>query len=157
MGCNVLVDHTGKLIEDVGYFWGHAEHRHKIAHDYLIVNYVYTSGKHYPLEFYRYRWTGTECFHRDAKQHLGMGDCQLRNGQGQTRHLYMVFLAYSALIRQMQQSRARAWALERLTTIGQACMAVLRESFSQTLSWAFDRIEQDRWDFELVKIHLSLP
>ena len=305
---NVLIDHTGKLIEDVGYFWDHAEHRHKIAHDYLIINYVCTSGKHYPLEFYRfvkrqacdeqgiefrdhnvlfrqlidwvigndipgdltfdswfthkdnlnhihayrrayvgdlkfnrkllyqgqeikaeafacqipiadrkklvagdhrqwyftkslripgvdhrvrivilwdkktdkkarkilvtnrtqwevirilrvyrYRWTGTECFHRDGKQHLGMGDCQLRNGQGQTRHLYMVFLAYSVLIRQMQQSRARAWALERLTTIGQACMAVLRESLSQTLSWAFERIEQDRWDFERVKIHLSLP
>ena len=305
---NVLVDHTGKLIEDVGYFWDHAEQRNKIAHDYLIVNYVCTSGKHYPLEFYRfvkrqsceeqeiefrdhnvlfrqlidwvigndvpgdftfdswfthkenlnhihghqrayvgdlklnrkllyrgnqikaealaseipaadrqmvtvggarqwyftrslripgvdhkvrivilwhkktdkearkvlvtnrtqwevtrilrvyrYRWTGTECFHRDGKQHLGMGDCQLRNGQGQTRHLYMVFLAYSVLIRQMPQSRSRAWALERLTTIGQACMAVLRESLSQTLSWALERVEQDRWDFELVKIHLSLP
>jgi hypothetical protein len=30
---NVLVDHTGKLIEDVGYFWDHAEQRYKIAHD----------------------------------------------------------------------------------------------------------------------------
>jgi SRSO17 transposase len=35
---NTLVDHTGKLIEDVGYYWDHAEQRHKIAHDYLIVN-----------------------------------------------------------------------------------------------------------------------
>jgi hypothetical protein len=51
---NVLVDHDGKLIEDVGYFWDHAEERYKIAHDYLIVNYVCTSGKHYPLEFYRF-------------------------------------------------------------------------------------------------------
>ncbi|MFC1765164.1 IS701 family transposase [Planctomycetota bacterium] len=306
---NVLIDHTGKLIEDVGYFWDHAEQRHKIAHDYLIVNYVCTSGKHYPLEFYRfvkrdacewqeiefrdhnvlfrqlvdwiigndipgdftfdswfthkdnlnhinaykgrayvgdlklnrkllykgaeikaealaseipvadrkvvkvgdkkqwyftktlripgvdhkvrivflwhkktdskvrkalitnrtqwevtrilrvyrYRWTGTECFHRDGKQHLGMGDCQLRNGQGQTRHLYMVFLAYSVLIRHMQQSRPRAWAQERLMTIGQACTAVLRESLSQTIAWVMDRVEQDRWDFKKVKIHLALP
>lgn len=30
---NTLVDHTGKLIEDVGYYWDHAEQRHKIAHD----------------------------------------------------------------------------------------------------------------------------
>jgi hypothetical protein len=305
---NVLVDHAGKLIEDVGYFWDHAEQRHKIAHDYLIVNYVCTSGKHYPLEFYRfikreaceaqeiefrdhnvlfrqlidwaigndipgdftfdswfthkdnlnhineykrayvgdlklnrkllykgdeikaedlaseipvadrkkvkvgnkqqwyftktlripgvdhkvrivflwqkktdnkvrkalitnrtqwevtrilrvyrYRWTGTECFHRDGKQHLGMGDCQLRNGQGQTRHLYMVFLAYSVLIRHMRQSRSREWALERLTTIGQACTAVLRESLSQTIEWVLDRIEQDCWDFKKVKVHLALP
>jgi len=282
---NVLVDHTGKLIEDVGYFWDHAEQRYKIAHDYLIINYVISSQKHYPLEFYpfvkrqqceqqgiefrdhnvlfrqlvdwtvaneiigdftfdswfthkdnlnhihslgcnyvgalpftrkllvagrqikaedfaaqivpadrkkvyingsrqwsftksvripgvahkvrlvilwakrkdeqaqkilvtnrtnwevtrilrvyRYRWTGTECFHRDGKQHLGMGDCQLRSSQGQTRHLYMVFLAYSVLMRQLRQGRSHAWALERLTTIGEACMAVLRQTLSDTLA-----------------------
>jgi hypothetical protein len=52
---NTLVDHEGKLIEDVGYFWDHAEERHKIAHDYLIANYVCPSGKHYALEFRRFR------------------------------------------------------------------------------------------------------
>jgi hypothetical protein len=305
---NVLVDHTGKLIQDVGDFWDHAEQRYKIAHDYLILNYVCSSGKHYPLEFYRfvkrescesqgiefrdhnvlfrqwvdwavenevlgdftfdswfthkdnlnhihalgrnyvgdlkfnrklfvagreikaeqfaaqiapadrkevhvsgsrqwsftkslripgvdhkvrlvilwdkrkdknarkilvtnrtpwevtrilrvyrYRWTGTECFHRDGKQQLGMGDCQLRSGQGQTRHLYMVFLAYSVLMRQLRQGRSRAWALERLTTIGEVCMAVLRETLRDTLAWAIERIEQGRWDFQRIKVHLALP
>ena len=304
---NVLVDHDGKLIEDAGYFWDHAEQRHKIAHDYLIINYVCTSGKHYPLEFYRftkkdqceqrgiefcdhnvlfrqlvdwsianeipgdftfdswfthkdnlnhinglkrtyvgdlkfnrkivfkgkelkvqdlasqinpkdrklvkigksrqwyftvsvripgvnhkvrivllwqkhndvkarkalvtnrtawevtrilrvyrYRWTGTECFHRDGKQHLGMGECQLRSGRGQTRHMYMVFLAYSILMSQLKQSHARAWALERLTTIGQACRAVLKESLSQTLEWVIERAEVDGWSFQKIKIHLAL-
>ncbi len=43
---------------------------------------------------YRQRWTGTETFHRDGKQELGMGDCQLRDGQGQTRHMHLVMLAY---------------------------------------------------------------
>ena len=43
---NTLVDHTGKLIEDVGYYWDHTEQRHKIAHDYLIVNYLCPSGQH---------------------------------------------------------------------------------------------------------------
>jgi hypothetical protein len=52
---NTLVDHSGKLIEDVGYFWDHAEQRHKIAHDYLIANYVCPSGKHYALNFRRFR------------------------------------------------------------------------------------------------------
>jgi hypothetical protein len=304
---NVLIDHTGKLIEDAGYFWDHAEERYKIAHDYLIVNYVCTSGKHYPLEFrrfvkreeclrrkiafrdhneffrelvdwvvaeqipgdfafdswfthaanlnhihghkrgyvgdlkfnrkvlfagqtlkaeelaarikpeirkpvqigedrqwyftkriripdvdhpvrivilwagrndtkarkilvtnrtywevsrivrvYRRRWRGTECFHRDGKQHLGMGDCQLRDGQGQTRHLYMVFLAHSVLMRHMRRGRACAWALERLTTIGQACLAVLRQTVSQTLTWAIERIQSDGWSSERVKAHLAL-
>ena len=304
---NVLVDHHGKLIEDVGYFWDHAEQRYKIAHDYLIANYVCTSGKHYPLEFrrfvkrdrcegrgvafrdhnvlfrelidwahkshipgdftfdswfthaanlnhihqrdrgyvgdlkfnrkvifrgqmitaeelasligpedrklvtlgdhrqwyftksiripnvdhpvriailwerwnsarprkilvsnrtrweisrilrvYRCRWRGTECFHRDGKQHLGMGDCRLRNGQGQTRHLYMVFLAHSVLMRQLRQGRARDWALERLTTIGQACTAVLRETLGQTISWVIDRVEKG-WDYRRIKTQFALP
>lgn len=51
---NTLIDHSGKYIEDVGYFWDHAEQRSKIAHDYIIANYVCTSNKHYPLEFYRF-------------------------------------------------------------------------------------------------------
>jgi hypothetical protein len=304
---NVLVDHDGKLIEDVGWFWDHAEGRYKVAHDYLIVNYVCTSGKHYPLEFrrfvkrgqceatkapfrdhnvllrelvdwvvdrdipgdfafdswftcadnlnhvhaagrayvgdlklnrkvqfmgrtlkaegvaglippadrkrvrvgdktqwyftrtvridgvdhpvrlvvlwerhnsaaprkvlvtnrtgwevtrvvrvYRHRWTGTECFHRDGKQNLGMGDCQLRNGQGQTRHLYMVFLAHSVLMRQLRQGRASAWALERLTTIGQACRAVMRQTFAQTIDWVIQRLQVDQWSCERIKCHLAL-
>lgn len=52
---DVLVDHDGKFIEDVGWFWDHAEERHKIAHDYLFANYVCSSGKHYPLEFHRFK------------------------------------------------------------------------------------------------------
>jgi hypothetical protein len=304
---NTLIDHDGKLIEDVGWFWDHAEQRHKIAHDYLIVNYVCTSGKHYPLEFrrfvkrqrcveetkdfcdhnvlfrelvdwvvhhaipgdftfdsyfthaanlnhihaqerayvgdlkfnrkivfegqilkaevlakqiapqdrklltigedrqwyftkriripdvdhpirivilwasrkdiearkilvtnrtfwevtrilrvYRRRWRGTECFHRDGKQHLGMGDCQLRDGLGQTRHMYMVFLAHSVLMRQLRQGRASAWALERLTTIGQACLAVLKETLSDTISWVVDRTNEG-WNCERIKAQLALP
>jgi hypothetical protein len=294
---NVLIDHEGKLIEDVGWFWDHAEERHRIAHDYLFANYVCSSGKHYPLEFrrfkkrdqcvatgqtfedhgvlfrqlvdfvvereipgdfafdsyftnaenlnyihgkldrsgrprgyvgdlkcnrkiwyrgreisvaelaasipsadrkevrrgderqwyftctlsipgvhhkvrivilwhhrrddqpckilvtnritwevthilrvYRHRWTGTETFHRDAKQELGMGDCQLRNGQGQTRHMYLVMLAYSLLVRQLRQSRAKEWAYRRLTTIGEACRAVLNETLMDTLEWAMRQV-----------------
>lgn len=52
---NTLIDHEGKLIDDVGWFWDHADQRHVIAHDYLIANYVCTSCKHYALEFRRFR------------------------------------------------------------------------------------------------------
>ena len=304
---NVLVDHHGKRIEEVGYFWDHADERYKVAHDYLIANYVCTSGKHYPIEFrrfvqrerceernipfqdhnvlfrdlidlivkektpghftfdswftharnlnhintydrgyvgdlkfnrkivfqgesikaeelgqrigfqdrkpiiidgtkqwyftksiripdvdhrvrivvlwkrrnskeprkmlvcnrthwevsrilraYRRRWRGTECFHRDGKQHLGMGDCQLRNGMGQTRHMYLVFLAHSLLMRQLRQGRASVWALERLTTVGQACRAVCRETLSDTISWVIDRVQQDDWTPKRVMTRLAL-
>src|SRR5437868_29863 len=52
---NTLIDRDGQLIPDAGWFWDHAEERHKIAQDYLFVNYVCTSGKHYPLEFRLFR------------------------------------------------------------------------------------------------------
>ena len=294
---NTLVDRTGMLIPDAGWYWDHAEERNKIAQDYLFANYVCTSGKHYPLEFrlfrkeeicvalkepfrnhtvlccdlvdgacerqipgvftmdsyftnaevlnhihgktdrsgqprgyvgdlktnrklewkgrilkaselaasipaadrkemrigdrrqwyltvtvripgvnhkvrivvlwryrhdadcvkvlvtnriawevsrivrvYRDRWTGTETFHRDGKQQLGLGDCQLRDFQGQTRHMNLVMLAYSLLMGELKQGRAREWALHRLMTIGEACRAMTREALRTTLSWAIDQV-----------------
>jgi hypothetical protein len=309
---NVLIDHHGEFIQDVGWFWDHAEQRYKIAHDYVLVNYVCASGKHYPLEFrrfqkedlceclevpfkdhtdltcelidwvqeraipgtftfdtyfasarvlnyihgkhladgqprgyvgslkfnrkleyrgrvvkaselaagiapaqrkplraggkvqwyftctlripdvghkvriviiwerrgdeqpriilvtnrvcweagrvvraYRDRWTGTETFHRDGKQQLGLGDCQLRDGEGQTRHLYLVMLAYSLLVRQLRQGHAYEWALCTLTTIGEACRAIGREVLRKTLSWALE-FAAAGWSKERVIAYLGL-
>jgi hypothetical protein len=310
---DVLIDHEGELIDDVGWFWDHAEERHKIAHDYLFINYVCQSGKHYPLEFrrfkkreqceergdtfrdhgvlfrelidwicerkipgfftwdsyfssvenlnhvnakrdqfgqprgyvgdlkmnrkiwyrgkeikaeelaanikpdirkelrrgdkrqwyftctirlpkvnhkvrililwnhrrdakpckilitnrvrweakrilhvYRDRWTGTETFHRDGKQELGMGDCQLRDGQGQTRHMYLVMVAYSLLMIQLRDVRAKDWALHRLMTIGEACRGVMHENLRTTLAWAIDQVTQNSENKEHVMDQLGL-
>jgi hypothetical protein len=310
---DVLIDHEGKLIDDVGWFWDHAEDRHKIAHDYMFINYVCPGGKHYPLEFrrfkkrdqcgengeafqdhgvlfrqlidwtcehdipgdftwdsyfssaenlnhvhakrdrfdhprgyvgdlkmnrkiwyrgkeikaeelastiapenrkelrrgdkrqwyftctihlpqvdhkvrililwnhrrdaspckilitnrvrwetkrilsvYRNRWTGTETFHRDGKQELGMGDCQLRDGQGQTRRTYLVMLAYSLLMSQLRDNRAKDWALHRLTTIGEACRGVMHETLRTTLAWAIDQVTENHQDKEHVMAQLRL-
>ena len=320
---NTLIDHSGKFIEDVGYYWDHAEARNKIAHDYLIVNYVCPSGKHYPLEFrlfrkkqsceevreqlleagfseedalalthfkdhtellkelvdwvveqkipgdftfdsyfcnapvtnyinkqdrgyvgdlkfnrnvifmgeklkaeaiaerigpesrkevligekrqwyftktveipgvdhkvrivilwqdkndekpkkvlvtnrikweisrilrvYRRRWTGTETFHRDGKQQLGMGDCQLRIAEGQTRHMYLVFLTYSLMMRELRQGRVNEWAHSLLTTIGEGCRAVMRETLGKTISWAIQKATAEGWTHERIRTHLAL-
>jgi len=310
---DVLIDHDGKLIEDVGWFWDHAEQRHKIAHDYLFSNYVCPNGKHYPIHFrrfkkrnqceaageafedhgvlfrqlidevceqeisgdftfdsyfssaaslnyihnkknergesrayvgdlktnrklevrgksiradafaatipresrkelrrgddrqwyftttvrlpqvkhpvrvvfiwknrrdqsvtkvlvtnrtrweihrilktYRYRWTGTETFHRDGKQELGMGACQLRSGQGQTRHMYLMMLAYTLLMRELKTSRAKDWADHRLTTIGQACRAVTKETFTTTFRWAMSQIQEKSQKPQHVMTQLGL-
>ena len=310
---NVLIDHDGKLIEDVGYMWDHAEERAKIAHDYVIANYVCKSGKHYPLEFrrfkkrdqcelhgnsfrdhndllrelvdwicerdipgdftfdsyftnaytlnyihakkdgfgrargyvadlkinrkleyrgkeirvdkfaegisiadrkeirrgdqrqwhftctvrlprvthkvrlviiwnhrrdqtprkilvsnrvnwevkrilrcYRFRWTGTETFHRDGKQHLGMGDCPLRSGQGQTRHMYLVILAYSLLMRELKQERAKKWAKTKLTTIGEACRALAKRVFIDTIQWAIENVVEKNLSAKKVLAELAL-
>jgi hypothetical protein len=310
---NTLIDHDGQCLADAGWFWDHAEERYKIAHDYLIANYVCTSGKHYPLDFhrfvkqehceaagapfldhtqlfqdlvswvheqeipgtfamdsyftnapilnhihgksfrdgrprgyvgslkfnrkldyrggtikasalaatiepsvrkelregdkrqwyftctlripdvhhkvrivilwadredeqariilvtnriqwevsrvvrvYRQRWTGTETFHRDGKQQLGMGDCQLRDSEGQTRHMYLVLLAYSLLMEQLGQGHAYEWAYRKLTTIGEACRAVMRETLRTTLTWAMQQATKREWSAERIVVHLGL-
>jgi len=108
------------------------------------------------LGVYLKRWTGTETLHRDGKQHLGMGDCQVRNREGQTRHMYMVFLAHSELVGWMRQGRAREWAHAMLTTVGEACRAALRETLAKTLEWALERVTKEGWDVARVKTALSL-
>ena len=85
-----------------------------------------------------------------------MGNCQLRKGLGQTRHMYLVFLAHSLLMRQLRQGRASAWAPERLTTVGQACRAVCLETLSDTISWFIDRVQQDDWTPRRVMTRLAL-
>ena len=44
--------------------------------------------------------------------------------------MYLVMLAYSLLVSQLRQNCASEWALHRLTTIGEACRAMLRENFT---------------------------
>ena len=108
------------------------------------------------VRVYRDRWTGTETFHRDGKQQLGLGDCQLRDVQGQTRHMYLVMLAYSLLMGQLRQGRAREWALQRLTTIGEACRAMLRETLRGTLAWVVEQVTERERPFDHVVAQLGL-
>jgi hypothetical protein len=62
---NTLVDHAGTLIEDVGWFWDHANDRYVIAHDDLISNSVCPSGAHSPIDWRRFKtkdaWKKGEC------------------------------------------------------------------------------------------------
>jgi hypothetical protein len=100
---------------------------------------------------YRHRWTGTETFHRDGKQQLGLGDGQVRSGAGQTRPVYLVSAAYSLLMRSLQQSRAQDWARRTLTTIGGACRAVKAETLAQMIDWVVEKLTVDHWSITNIK------
>jgi len=93
------------------------------------------------VETYRCRWTGTETFHRDGKQELGLEDCQLRSGLGHTRHIYCVFLAHSLLVQQLDKTSLSEWACVRLTTIGESCRSLLRESVRTMIGWVVKQME----------------
>ena len=85
-----------------------------------------------------------------------MGDCQLRSGEGQTRHLYLVMLAHSLLMAQMRQGRASDWVHTVLTTIGEARRAVTRETFYKTILWAIEKATIAGWSEERIVTHLKL-
>jgi hypothetical protein len=41
-------------------------------------------------------------------------------------------------MRQLRQGHAYEWAYRKLTTVGEACRAILCETLRQTLTWAMD-------------------
>ena len=104
---------------------------------------------------YRHRWTGTETFHRDGKQELGLGECQVRNGEGQTRHVYLVSAAYSLLMRSLHQNRPQDWARTMLTTIGEACRAVKAETLARMIDWVVEKLTIDHWSSADIKAGLA--
>jgi hypothetical protein len=104
---------------------------------------------------YRHRWTGTETFHRDGKQEWGLGDGQVRNGEGQTRHGYLVSAAYRLLMRALHQSRPQAWARTLLTTIGAACRAVTAETLGRMIDWVVEKLTIDHWSSADIKAVLA--
>jgi len=60
------------------------------------------------LGHYARRWKVEE-FYRDAKQHLGLGRCQMRSPEGTRRHWYLVLLMYSLL---------RLWGAQQGSKVG---------------------------------------
>jgi len=81
---------------------------------------------------YDIRWD-IECYFRDAKQHLGLGEYQMRSLQGIVRHLYTVMIACILLV-QLKLSLAEAQACE---TIGNLCLYVRQIVYRSSLRTIF--------------------
>ena len=70
--------------------------------------------------------------------------------------MYLVMLAYSLLVLELRQGSAQEWTLNRLTTIGEACRAILRETLASTLTWALNQVQQYQKEPDEVIAHLGL-
>jgi hypothetical protein len=70
--------------------------------------------------------------------------------------MYLVMLAYSLLMGQLRQNRAQEWVSAKLTTIGEACRAMLRESLSSTIAWVVDHVTELGHSKEHVFVKLGL-
>ncbi len=70
--------------------------------------------------------------------------------------MYLVMLTHSLLTAQMRQGRASDWAHTVLTTIGEACRAVSRETLSKTNSWAVDQATTVGWTEQRIVVYMKL-
>jgi hypothetical protein len=93
--------------------------------------------------------------HRDGKQEWGLGDGQVRNGEGQTRHVYLVSAAYSLRMRSLHQSRPQAWARTRLTPSGEACRAGTAEPLARMSDGVADKLTVEHWSVTAIKAVLA--
>lgn len=96
---------------------------------FLVSNNTELDGLHV-LEYYKKRWA-IEVFYRDCKQHLGMGEYQVRRLDAVVIHLHLVVLAYTLL--------KNAWCnpflsdiLGGVRAIGSVCRSLKR--------WVFDQL-----------------
>ena len=97
---------------------------------------------HRILKTYRRRWTSPRDLSSWREANVGMGECQLRSGVGQTRHMQLVVLAYTALMRQLKHDRSLDWAHIRLSTVGESCRLILRETLAKALEWVVERTRE---------------
>lgn len=105
---------------------------------YLATNVLYWEEKKI-LEVYSRRWS-IETFYRDAKQHLGLGDCQLRRPVGIRRYWHLVFLAYSLLKLDVTQSKIGRWIDTNLGTIGERCRNACKDLVQSLVEWVYKKI-----------------
>jgi hypothetical protein len=104
------------------------ERKNSKTYTYLVSNNTDLDGMQI-LEYYKKRWS-IEVFHRDCKQHLGMGEYQVRGLDAVVIHLHLVFLAYTLL--------KNAWCnpflnhlLNGIKAIGSICKRLKRWVFEQ--------------------------
>lgn len=82
---------------------------------------------------YRQRWK-IEMFYRDGKQHIGLGEYQMRNFQGIVKHLFLVFVSYS-LLECVRLSSLAQWIREKLETLGEFCRRVKEMLLEEFIRW----------------------
>ena len=70
--------------------------------------------------------------------------------------MYLVMLAYSMLMSQLQQGRAQEWAFCKLTTVGEACRAMLRESLRNTIRWAVEQTTEKSRSYDHIVAQLAI-
>ena len=92
---------------------------------------------------YVHRWEVEESY-RDAKQHLGLGRCQMQNMEGTRRHWYLVLLMFTLLKQQGCHAGARVGSgKDGAITLGDCRRALKNEVLYDLLEYVIRRILGD--------------
>lgn len=92
-------------------------------HTFLVSNTANLNGMQV-LAYYKKRWA-IEVFHRDCKQHLGLGEYQVRRLDAVVIHLHLVFFAYT-LLKNACSNSVLAAVVAGTKSIGAACQRLKR-------------------------------
>jgi SRSO17 transposase len=107
---------------------------------YLATNKIDAPSAHV-IRTYSYRWR-IETFFEDSKQDLGLGDCEVRDDDGASRHWHLQMLTYSLL-----RLGPAASASDTLTSKASSLRAQLEHGLKETVynlfSWVRDQPERD--------------
>jgi hypothetical protein len=90
---------------------------------FLVSNNINLQGLQV-LEYYKKRWA-IEVFHRDCKQHLGLGEYQIRKLDAVVIHLHLVFFAYTLLKNALNNPVLKS-VLIGIKSVGTACQRLKR-------------------------------
>jgi SRSO17 transposase len=105
---------------------------------YLLTN--RTDSTTNVISDYILRWK-IESFHKDAKQHLGLGRAQVRNVEGIRRHWYLVFLAHSLLRLGVSES---FFGRSLIRSIGKKARCVLLQLLEEFIAWIMGSTDENR-------------
>ena len=94
------------------------------------------------ISLYAQRWP-IETFYRDAKQNLGLEDCEMRLLRGIRRHWDLVFLAYTLLQIESLSGPLSEWIKSNVVTIGDKCRLASAEILRSFIFWAYQNFNQD--------------
>lgn len=107
---------------------------------YLATNKIAAPSTHL-IRTYSYRWR-VESFFEDSKQDLGLGDCEVRDDEGASRHWHLQMLTYS-LLRLGPESSASDTLTSKASSLRAQLEHGLKEAVYNLFSWVRDQPERD--------------
>ena len=112
------------------------------------------------LTRYRYRWV-IETYHRDLKQHLGLGECEMRTVEAVKHHISSVLMGATLLDRMVSESGLMEWVeSQRSTAMGRKQRSLLTFVVRDFILWIlrFVGAEEEKCEeiFSALHQHLRL-